>query len=292
MKNYIEILDVLGQRKDFEFRAIRLHNNTQGLEILKKLNNIDVNPDITKINQSIENLTKIKDLIEKSAGNSPDLLYPEYYGAVETYNQLISELDLKIEYWHDLKNKINDELNPLKREILKLEEASGKTEDVLFNGQKFTLFSIDVNNILKRYFDKTGLHGNDSLRLITEKYFPPTPYLALFFASKYHEPVKNSFPECESLQWFIESNIKHDKDGKPKYADIDSLLTGVTGRFIAEHHDQISEIYLGSGDKDLHVVLDTAKDFSIPITVIAVSQDSLANELFAKADYVDFLWEI
>ena len=80
---------------------------------------------------------------------------------------------------------------------------------------------------------------------------------------------------------------------KPKYyADIDTLLTGVTGRFIAEHHDQISEIYLGSGDKDLHVVLDTAKDFSIPITVIAVSQDSLANELFAKADYVDFLWEI
>ena len=70
------ILDVLGQRKDFEFRAIRLHDNTQGLEILKKLNNINVNPDITQINQSIENLTKIKDLIEKSAGKLPRFIIP------------------------------------------------------------------------------------------------------------------------------------------------------------------------------------------------------------------------
>ena len=84
--------------------------------------------------------------------------------------------------------------------------------------------------------------------------------------------------------------IKHDKSGNRILCGHRFAFNRDYCRFIAEHHDQISEIYLGSGDKDLHVVArHSQKFFSIPITVIAVSQDSLANELFAKADYVDFL---
>ena len=283
------VIDASAQRKDFEYRAMRLRDNIRGLVLLKQLTNIIVNPDTTQINQCVAKLTTMKTLLEKMAGKSPDLLHPEYFCAVQPVDELIAELDPKIEYWHDVKNQIEDACKPVIREILKIEKETGSNEEILFNGQKFTLFTIDVNNMLKRYFDATKLHGNDTLGLIMERYFPESPYMAFFFASKYHEHVQKSYPETDSIRWFIESMVKHDKSGNEYYADIDTLLTGTTTRFIAEHHDQISEIYLASGDKDLHIVADTAKKYSIPITVLAVSNDSLAHELYDLADSVDFL---
>ena len=83
-------------------------------------------------------------------------------------------------------------------------------------------------------------------------------YLCYFFVSKYYEYIKPLFPNNFQNRWYVEEYPKSVLN--QEIMDIDSTLTGRIASLIEMYSDQIHSFYLGSGDIDLHYVVDIARD--------------------------------
>ena len=259
-------------------------------EIVLQLENISFDISLSNLNDYINNIDGIIKMIEIANGKNPDLLHSEFYRILEDDEILTADLDFKIQFWHDKQKELVDQLSPLINTILKEKPTENSQRESICGGQKLALFSIDVNNIINSFRKKTNMRGNDPLIKIRDKYMKGNPYYALFFASKHLDFGKRDIPENDRVKWYIEINKKM-KNGQKIDADVDTLLAVHTVQALDRYHDQITELYLGSGDKDLHVVVEAAQKYSIPINIIVTSQENLSNELYSVADETIILYD-
>lgn len=169
--------------------------------------------------------------------------------------------------------------------------SSSSSDNNLFKGNTFSLFIIDLNNLMAsmiHYKKESGLRvvkPFHKLKSLFQQYEDSHKnYMVHCFASKYLEHLKNHLPESDTIKWYIESYFKNKKKGI--YADIDTLLCGEMVHFIEMHHQQINNVYLISGDKDLHIVIDTAKKYNIKTTIIVAELKNLSNELNLLSDTI------
>jgi len=176
----------------------------------------------------------------------------------------------------------------VKQSFIKLVEVPS-----LFKGSKFELFAFDMNNLVTGWmkkFSNENIMKSDYFAKI-DNFIPKSPnynYLAYFFVSKYYEYIRPNFPTSYQNRWYIEENLK--SGSNQDIMDIDATLTGCIASMIELYHDQITRFSLGSGDMDLHYVVDVAHKFHIPVTVISLDLDSLNTFLKKIADETILLY--
>ncbi|MHA1269290.1 MAG: BREX system Lon protease-like protein BrxL [Candidatus Helarchaeota archaeon] len=245
---------------------------------------------LKRINREI-NYEKI--LIEKSIPLQPNILTMDYSKILKSSADFLKKIEL-------LKNRWNDEYNNLEKKFLPIEktvknlieqkEKERKDQTKPFNGKKFTLYAFDINNIaisLNEKYKGYVRHVSPMGRIITRFLNKEQLYLAHFFATKQLEHFKEELPESEYVKWHIETMKKNYSSNK--YVDVDATLTGIIVNEIEKYHDQISYFYLGSGDKDLHIVIDTAKKYNIPVGIIVSVEKTLSNAYKELADDIFIL---
>jgi hypothetical protein len=163
-------------------------------------------------------------------------------------------------------------------------ERPVENKSSLYHGNRFKLFSFDLNNLhnsSKEKFRQTkGIRLNIVRRLQTYFLPPKPPFKCFFFASKHLEFYKKMLPESDYVVWNIEEKIKRqDPNGFTVFCDVDTNLTAITYNFIEKYHSQIEEFVLGSGDKDLIIVCELAIKFGIPVSIIVADEQNLSHEL-------------
>jgi hypothetical protein len=162
----------------------------------------------------------------------------------------------------------------------------------IFEGGKGELFAFDMNNLAtcwRKRFPREDIFFSDFADRIS-KCFPGanSKYLSFFFASNHYRYLVNKFPTNTHNRWFIE---RYQKNGINRQCmDIDSTLTGRISPLIQLYRDQITHFYLGSGDLDLHYVVDLARKHKIPVTIVAFDDNSLNSHLARLGDYVKMLY--
>ncbi|MHA1733877.1 MAG: BREX system Lon protease-like protein BrxL, partial [Promethearchaeota archaeon] len=235
-------------------------------------------------------ISTVLDLLAESASMSVDLLslgsapiFEESSAVIETLNDLAC-------HWNSLQEKYYANLSEVVSAGEKILGESHQNEDVqeLFGGKKFYLFSFDVNNLQMSAMKKRPSMADrvNVVEKIVDEVLPDsTDYLALFFASKYFENLQGN-ASLPQHKWYIEETIKGYVEGRKQYCDVDANLTAVTHTFIDKYHAQIIRFGLGSGDKDLHIVCDLAKEFGIPIDIYISDEKNLSRELRILADEI------
>jgi hypothetical protein len=164
------------------------------------------------------------------------------------------------------------------------------TVQQIFNGEKFELFAFDMNNLAmgwcKSHPKEDILNSDFSERI--QKLLPKAGnYLSYFFASNNFAHMKQKLPTSFQNRWYIENLQKNSVTGE--CMDIDSTLTGRISSILEIYRDQITHFHLGSGDADLHYVVDVAHLHKIPVTIIAFDNDSLNTNLKNMSEAVELL---
>lgn len=149
----------------------------------------------------------------------------------------------------------------------------------LFEGAKFPLYAFDVNNLVSSFKERSSnyLSHLSPLPEIRKKCMDSQPYLAYWFASKNFAWSIAEIPNDEHNRRYIESRFK-DKTAK-KYIDIDIALAVIISPILDMYHNQISAFYLGSGDKDLAILLEKASAYGIPCYVVGIDMKTVAQDL-------------
>lgn len=159
-----------------------------------------------------------------------------------------------------------------------IEKQKIKNESQLFKGNKFNLFAFDMSNLVNSYIELKKIKLNDNINpIINLKDYFKDNYQCWFFAQKHLEYLKKFYPENEFNHWYLEDLFK--KKFEYQYVDVDATMAGIICSLIERHQNQIHTLYLGTGDKDVHIILDMAKKYKIRIVVIAINKDSLSREL-------------
>ncbi len=159
--------------------------------------------------------------------------------------------------------------------------SNNKTD--LFNGKKFPLFAIDVNNLyisLRQKYER--LTRNNPLKKMKKIYFNEPPYLAYFFATKQLEPLLNEFPKNEFHNFYIENEIKNFQNGK--FIDIDITLTLKITEILTRFSEQISHFYLAASDKEYHTLIKLFQSYNIPVTIIAIDKQFISKMMIDLVD--------
>ena len=246
---------------------------------------------IRQINREIEDE---KGLILKGAALEPDLLSNNYNKIIKKSYVYLNQLESITKNWNEISDSFHNQTISIFKESEKIiadKEKAKIKHDKIFQGQKFPLFAFDINNLaisLKKKYHHNYLRRASPMEKIISKYLAKKPYLAHFFASKHLEAFKNDLPPNKYVKWYIEYMFKdyHTR----QFVDVDTTLTAIVYHSIEKYHDQISHFYLGSGDKDLHILIDQANKYDIPNTVIVIEERNLSYELKESAENVDFLY--
>lgn len=177
-----------------------------------------------------------------------------------------------------------------------------KCVKVLFGGGKFPFFAVDFINLVasaSNYGEGVGrritaVAVRDKLVRFMKKWksyramwFTNNPYTYNILPDDWEGHSEGDF-DCK----YLETSQKWDSElNRPKNADIDAMLTGLATAFLNEHRQQISAVYLCSGDIDLKVVGIVAKRLDLPFRVIAAYPGSLSRELGDMAGNVWYLYK-
>lgn len=182
----------------------------------------------------------------------------------------------------------------LKNRIVVLERSQVEMEggEMLFNGEHFPVFALDMNNLLISFKKKFNHHHEntipsresqpeqDPVEKIMNEYIPQdSPFLALFFASEHLKDALKNVPRDEYHQVYVENMIKD--ESSRQFVDVDVVLASRVSAVIERYGSQITDLYLGSGDKDFHVLLKMAEKHGIKTHVIAVDYFNVGKELQA-----------
>ena len=171
-----------------------------------------------------------------------------------------------------------------------LEEARSKATSK-FEGEKFPLFAFDVNNLLIGFRKKYPNHyrlKEPPIARIKKRYLRSTPYLAYFFATHQLSSALSPIQSNEFNHLYFEKMIKDRRSGK--FVDIDTYLATEISPIIEIYKDQISHFYLGSGDKDFHTLIEKAKGYNIPTSLIVIEDSNLSNDLANLVSNVIYLY--
>ncbi|MBD3352232.1 MAG: NYN domain-containing protein [Candidatus Lokiarchaeota archaeon] len=157
----------------------------------------------------------------------------------------------------------------------------------------YDLYAFDLNNCTVQYQHnfpqiKNGSPIHDLMRYI--KTTSGKKYKAWWFTSENFKntlgALKNRSNKINHL--FIEHHLKNPR--KRLYMDVDTAMCVKITDIMANEHKRISRFFLGTGDKDFYYLIQMAHKYQIPVTVIALSKDSLSEELKEYADHVYFLF--
>jgi ATP-dependent Lon protease len=302
-----KVSDILEFQLNFNLNLIELQNlgKNEQIEQIEQIESIEekickfegstIKIKINELRKMVRNIEKEIIFISNSQSMTPDILKPEYVQIICSNNEKINKLEKQKKFWHETLKQLRSNFNPILKEIIEIKQKIPIPDDSknpqLFNGQKFPMFAFDVNNIVistnKLMKKKNGkvLRGFSPLRKIKSEFLENPPYRAYFFASSHLKIQEKYIPSNQYVKWYIEKYKKGKVD-----ADVDSLLTGQIGVELNKYKDQISEFYLGSGDKDLHIVVDIAKDYNIPVNIIVASNENLSRELEELANEVYTLY--
>jgi len=281
IEKYFDLQDKINEIKFNSSLLDRTEENNrllQNIELIYNkilhLTSYNRNMIINQIQQSIE-ITKM------ARGISPDLLSYNYFPIILETKKIISLINEKIKLWEKEVEKFSDfeniynKLYPIIKEKQQIQLMAKKK----FGGKKFPFYSFDINNLCICY-----------KQLYPQKYFPESPilkikkqllkdkpYLAYFFATAQFNNVLKHIPNNEYNIFYIEKKIKDKSSGK--YIDVDVALSGYTLRALTIYRNQISHFYLGSADKDFHILIREAKRFNIPVTLIVANGRFLSIEM-------------
>ncbi|MHA1679506.1 MAG: BREX system Lon protease-like protein BrxL [Promethearchaeota archaeon] len=236
-------------------------------------------------------------LMESAVTKAPDLLSLQGYDPIIPCNDISAEIIEKIAVIEEAKTSF---MNIIDENKHLLDVPPVTREATLFKGKRFPLYAIDINHLhicLKKKLISIhpGLRlmqsevENEFKKLFQKRLLPANkPYLFLFFAGKHYEEnrfaYKRLFPDSMYMKWFIESTVKS-KDGEyVKYVDTDQVMISETTKFIERHANQISELHIGSGDKDMYLLFGTAKEHGIRSYAFTIQESNLSWKLKEVAD--------
>jgi myosin heavy subunit len=256
-KNYDQKIESLLEKQNKEIK--------QAKEIEKKKES-----SINQIKQKHKNQIKeIKTQYQKKE-NALQKKIQDLQSSKEKRKRMRSELHKK----KTLLNDMTNQLNQLKKK-LSLEKKQ------IFNNKPFPLFAFDLNNLLisykKKYKKKGDYSLKDPIKKIKKQFLTSKPYLAFFFASKHLEKPLNLIERNKYNQIYIEELIKDSSNWK--FVDVDVALASHIGAVIEKHKDQITDFYLGSADKDFHILIKTAEKYNINVHLIAVDYFNISKDL-------------
>jgi hypothetical protein len=237
----------------------------------------------TYFSRKTENtINLILNLIKKSRGMEPDLLSKDYTPILCQTEEILEIITKKIDLWKNLiKNheSLQDVYRKLQINIKKNLDAEKKSK-LIFQGKKFPLFALDVNNLLisfKKKFPDSFHTKENPVERIKKRYLNNFPYLALFFASAHLKKYLSVIQLNEYNHIHIENYLKNKNTNK--FVDVDPLLASHIWHLIKKHKDQISHFYLGCGDIDFHFIVEKANKYKIPVSIIVIDDKNLSNDL-------------
>lgn len=271
--------------EEYKFRSMDLEPNQEITQLIKdfeqeesKLVNIT-----SYLKRNIEeDINSTKSNIQRSLGLEPNLLSHNYKPLIRSSDQIIKIIQERIEQWENETGKfasfkdIYKKLYPLIKKK-SIEKAKVKKK---FQGKKFPLFAFDVNNLLisfKHKYPNYFFNMESPIVRIKKKYLRDEPYLAYFFASAHLARKLSVIPKNEFNHILIENLIKDRRTGT--HVDVDALLAGNITPIIEKYKDQISHFYLGSGDKDFHFIIEKAKKYNIPVSIIVIEESTISIDL-------------
>jgi len=282
-------IEIFGKYKrrlgEYKFRCMDLEPNQEITQVIKDLEQKESK--LVNITSSLkrnieEDLNTTKSYIQRSLGLEPDLLSYNYKPLIWSSDQIIKIIQERIEQWKNETGKFSSfkdiykKLYPL---IKKKTVEKAKTKQK-FQGKKFPLFAFDVNNLLisfKHKYPNYFFNKESPIVRIKKKYLKDEPYLAYFFASAHLARYLSVIPQNEFNHILIEKLIKDKHTGI--HVDVDALLAGIITPIIEKYKDQISHFYLGSGDKDFHFIIEMAKKYNIPVSIIVIEESTLSIDL-------------
>ncbi|MHA1478439.1 MAG: BREX system Lon protease-like protein BrxL [Promethearchaeota archaeon] len=269
-------------------------------ELIKKMEekeNQIISIPISFIREIDREINQLKTFIQKSRGIDTDLLSYNYLPLIlnlEIVNKTISD---KIVIWMKETDKfkvfleIYSKLKPFIDKMIKKRSKARSRAKSKFEGKKFPLFAFDVNNLLisfKKKYPNYYRSKEPPIVKIKKQYLRNTPYLAYFFAthqlSRHLAPIQRN----EFNHLYFETMVKDRSSGK--FVDIDTYLATVISPIIEIYKDQISHFYLGSGDKDFHALIEKAKGYNIPTSLIVIEDSNLSNDFANLVSNVIYLY--
>jgi uncharacterized LabA/DUF88 family protein len=256
------------------------------LDLLEKLERADDNFPIQSklflqnIIRSIQNSIK---LIQNSRGMQPDLISLNYNPILIGTQSIIDKIKNWNKEWNDLneKTQVFNEIFKKLNQYIKNRKKDEKKSNLLFKGEQFPLFAIDVNNLMISYshmFPHKILPKDDTpIMRIKKRYLKKEPFLANFFASRHLFKHLHPIPNDDYHEYYIESWYK-DKNIN-EHVDVDTSLSAYSGKHIERYKNQISHFYIGSGDKDFRPLVEQAREYKIPVSLIVVSKDNVSSDM-------------
>lgn len=153
-----------------------------------------------------------------------------------------------------------------------------------------TLFSIDLNNLNISLRHKYRNYRNLNPMDFVEKFYPKENFMSLVFCSKHLSHLKIEKEDTNKkgeIKWFIESYIKKKKT--KEYCDIDTTLSAITYHALFQFRNTLKKFYLFSGDKDFHLLIETANRLGINTYIIAVEENNISDEMKKLANQFAYL---
>ena len=153
--------------------------------------------------------------------------------------------------------------------------------------EKYHLFLIDADNLmysLRQMTMENNLRISPFARL-KQFYSQYSPYRVLICASNHLAKYEQQSEKDPQVTWLYQTMKKGQQD-----ADVDTLLTGEAIELILTNTNQIKSIFLGSGDKDLRIILEKAMKNHIPCQLIGINSQSMAKELIELVPKCHYLF--
>lgn len=207
----------------------------------------------------------------------------------KTERKILAREKMKIE---EQLQQLNKALTTVQEDNKKLlQKAAASTSEIeRETNPNATLIAIDLNNISISYMQSSGLRFTPE-ELFTKTLSLPEKDSILIghvFCTpnlKHHQSsIKN--PLASSFTWHETSFMKGFIEGtnKKKHQDVDTKMVGVTVENIMKFHAMLKEIIIVSGDKDMHPIIECARNNTgASITVVAM-RGALAPEIKALVD--------
>ena len=111
------------------------------------------------------------------------------------------------------------------------------------------------------------------------------PYKVIICASEHLAKYQTKIPPDPNISWVVQTMKKGDQD-----ADVNTLLTGEGIEHILLNTLKIKKLYLGSGDKDLAIILEKAQSRKIDCEIIGIKPEFIAHELKEMVPKCHFLY--
>jgi len=304
LDKYLKVVDYyqnhLKKLGGYKIYSSELEKSPKVDELIKKMeekeNQINKIP-ISFIREIDKEINQMKTFIQISRGSDTDLLSYNYLPLILDLKNVNKTINDKTVIWIKETDKFKDfskiysKLKPL---IDKMREERSKARSKArskFEGEKFPLFAFDVNNLMisfrKKYPNYYNIKKTPIVK-IKQQYLRNTPYLAYFFATHQLSSALSPIQQNEFNHLYFETMIKDRSSGK--FVDIDTSLTTEISPLIEIYKDQISHFYLGSGDKDFHALIEKAKGYNIPTSLIVIEDSNLSNELANLVSNVIYLY--